>query len=209
MDHKDRYKRLRSLVHRVNSERKKQGKKIDILCNDLITAQRDFIKRLDIISFAATFYQSIIGMTDLNILLCTAGDLIRNAVPGVNVAFFLRQAGSFDLHIPQDEQPIACQKQELEDCFTRELMDEICELNRTCNLDDMFAMGLGGKLGILSKLSAVSLPLGESGPPLGFILIFRSSKKQLTSDEVRNISAITSGLSRAIASCQKLASSAG
>ncbi|GAH10763.1 unnamed protein product, partial [marine sediment metagenome] len=43
MDYK-RYKRLRLLVSKVNKQRKKQAQKIDILCNDFIAAQKDFIK---------------------------------------------------------------------------------------------------------------------------------------------------------------------
>ena len=60
MDHKQRYRRLRLLIARLNKERKKQAKKTDILCNDLIAAQRGFIKRLGTISFAADFYEAIV-----------------------------------------------------------------------------------------------------------------------------------------------------
>ena len=67
MDSKQRKKRLRLLIGKLNKERKKQAKKIDILCNDLIAAQRDFIKRLSTISFTADFCESIIGVSDLNV----------------------------------------------------------------------------------------------------------------------------------------------
>jgi len=202
MDHKQRYRRLRLLIKKLNKERKKQAKKVDILCNDLIAAQRDFIKRLDTISFTANFYETIVGTTDLNSLILTAGKLIKDEIPDANVAFFLCQADSFELHMFESDQPIAMGKQRLENCFPPELVDNICKSNKLCTLDDMFAMGLQGNLTRLNKISAVTVPLGQLGPPLGFILIYRSSQNKLTPDELNNVAAVTRGLSRAIVSCQ-------
>ena len=207
MDHKQRHRRFRLLVSKLNKERKKQAKKIDILCNDLIAAQRDFIKKLNTISFTANFYEAIVGTSDLNNLILIASKFIKNEIPNANVAFFLRQADNLELHMFESDQPITLDKQHLENCFTPELMDNICKSNKICTLDDMFAMGLQGNLVKLNKISAVTIPLGKPGQSLGFILIYRSSEKKLTPDELNNIAAITSGLSRAIASCQVLSHS--
>jgi len=84
MDQDQRHKRLRVLVSKLNKERKKQAKKIDMLCNDLIAAQRDFIKRLSTISFAVDFYKSIIGINDLGRLLSIARKLIKDELAEVN-----------------------------------------------------------------------------------------------------------------------------
>jgi len=208
VDHKQRYKQLRLLVSKANKERKKQAKKIDILCNDLIAAHREFIKNLNTISFTANFYESIVGATELSGLILTAGKLIKDEIPDANIAFFLRQAKSFELHLFESDQPITLEKQRLENCFTPELVDSICKSNKLCTLDDMFAMGLQGSLTYLNKISAAAIPLGWLGPSPGFILIYRSSAKKLTADELTHISAITQGLSRAIACCQPLCHSA-
>ena len=89
MDYKQRYRRLRLLIGELNKERKRQAKKIDILCNDFISAHRDFIKRLNTINFTANFYEAIVGTTDLSGLLYTAGKLIKDEIPDSKVAFFL------------------------------------------------------------------------------------------------------------------------
>ena len=204
MDDKQRQKRLRLLIKKLNKERKTQAKKIDILCNDLIAAQREFIKRLDSICFTANFFEAIIGTTDLSGLLVTADKLIKDEVPDANIAFFLRQADSFALHMSESDQPITLEKQHIENCFTPELVDNICKSNKLCALDDMFAMGLQGNLIELNKISAVTVPLSRLGSSLGFILIYRSSANRLTADELNNISAVSCGLSRAIASRQPL-----
>jgi len=199
---------LRLLISELNKERKKQAKKIDILCNDFIAAQRQFIKRLDTINFAANFYEAIVGITELSTLVPTADRLIKGKISNSNIAFFLRQANSFELHIFESNQPIAVEKQELENCFNAELVNNICKSNKICTLDDMFAMGLQGKLTALNKISAVTIPLGQPGTSLGFILIYRSSQSKLTSGELNDIAAIAPGLSRAIQSCQLLSHSA-
>ena len=204
MDDKQRHRRLRLLIKSLNKQRKKQAKKIDILCNDLIAAQRNFIKRLNTISFIANFYESIIGTTDLNNLLYTAVKLIKDKNADPNITFFLRQADNFELHMFESCQPTVLEKQHFENCFNPELMDNICKSNKVCTLDDMFAMGLQGNLIELNRISAVTIPLAMFGSSLGFMLIYRSSDNKLTADEINNISTVTSGLSRAIVSCQAL-----
>jgi len=199
-----RHRRLRLLTKQLNKERKQQARKTDILCNDFIAAQKEFIKKLNIISFTASFYESIIGTTDLNNLLYTAVRLIKDQVDDANVTFFLRQAENFELHIFENAKPITLEKQHLENCFTPELMDNICESNKVCSLEDMFAMGLQGNLVGLNKISAVTVPLGRPGSSLGFILVYRPSRNKVTDDELKGISAVTSGLSRAIQSCREL-----
>jgi hypothetical protein len=233
VENNQRHKRLRLLIRRLNRERKTQAKKIDILCNDLIAAQRDFIKRLNTITFMANFYETIMATTELSSLILTACRFIKEEIPDANIAFFLRQAENFELHIVESEHsasgetppparprlgagspqggPVTLQEQptvgyptwcpRFENCFTHELVDNICKSNKMCTIDDMLTMGLQGSPVGLNKISAATLPLGQPGQPLGFILIYRPSQNELSADELNKISAVTSGLSRAIASC--------
>lgn len=139
MDYKERYGKLRLLVKSVNKERKKQAQKMDILCNDLVDAQRDFIKALDAISFTAFFYKSIIGITDLDGLFHIADKLIKEEIAGVRVVFFLRHRDSHEMHT---DKQTGEDKQRLENCFNSSLVENICESNKVCSLDDLLAMGL-------------------------------------------------------------------
>lgn len=209
MDHKQRHKKVRLLVSKLNKEHKKQAKKIDILCNDLIAAQRSFIKSLDTISFTANFYESIIGTTDLSSLLCTATKLIRDEVPDAYVGFFLRNTESFKLHMFESDQPITSEGQRLENCFTSELVDNICRSNKPCTLDCLCAMGLQGHPTMLNKISAATVPLGQLGPSPGFILLYRSSENKLTLKELNKVKAVTPGLSQAVQSRLVLPSPTG
>jgi hypothetical protein len=210
-----RNKRLRQLISRLNKERKKQAKQIDILCNDFVAAQKDFIKALNTIGFAADFYEAIAGLTELNELLCTAGNLIKGQIPDANVAFFLlaptiaegRQHGNFELHIFESDQPIDLEDRRIENFFTAELVGNIAKSNRICTIEDMLAMGLAGSPVCLEKISTAAIPLSTPASSMGFILIYRSSRNQLTADELKAVAQITPGLGHSIASCRALISS--
>jgi len=202
VEDKQRHRRVRLLIKKLNKKRKKQAKKIDILCNDFVSAQRDFIKSLKTISFIANFYESIIGITDLNSLLFSVVQFFKEENTDANVTFFLCQSDNFELFMFESEQPITLEKQQLEHSFTPELMDNICKSNKVCTIDDMFAMGLQGNLIGLNKISGVAIPLGQPGSSFGFVLVYRSSENKLAAEEINNISAVTCGLSRAIQSCQ-------
>ena len=219
MADEQRHRRLRLLIKKLNKDRKEQAQKIDMLCNDLIGAQREFIKKLNTISFVASFYESIVGTTDLNNLLYTAVRIIKAETDDATVILFLRESADdlrfaiFDWRLGLVQQSTIANGQSpagdalgrkipLEACFTPELMDGICRSNKVCTLEDMFAMGLQGNLTELNKISAVAIPLGLPGSPLGFMLLYRSSQNKLSADEIERVSAVTYGLSRAIASCQ-------
>ena len=205
MDQKLRYKRLRLLVGKLNKQRKIQAKKTDILCNDLIAAQRNFIKSLDTVSFTANFYESILGTNDIESLFHIAGELIKDEIADTEVAFFLRQQGSFQLHIFKGHEPSGGGAG-LENCFTNELVDSICKSNKICTLEGLLTMGLQSNPAMLNKISAVTIPLSWGGMSLGFILIYRSSGRKLTNTELKNTFAVSCGLSRAITSCQVVTS---
>ncbi len=202
MNTNSRDRKLRLLIARLNKERKQQARKIDILCNDLVEAHREFIKGLSVIGFAADFYESIAGVTDLHELLCISGGLIEEQIPDANVAFFLRRCNNFELHVFETDQPIEMEDRRLENCFTTEVVNNISSSNMTCSLDDMFAMGLQGSPSCLDKVSAFAFPLNDHGSSPGFILIYRSSQKALTDEELQRIGGIAPGLSRAISACR-------
>jgi len=201
MNQDQRHQRLRLLVKKLNRERKRQASKVDILCNDLVGAQRGFVKRLNDISFAARFYKSLLGISNLSTLLSRAGQLLAEEVPGVGLTFFLRRAEGFQRYILESNEPIRIEDQLLEDYFQRELADNICKSNRSCTSDDMFSMGFHGNPQTFSDVSIATLPLKDLGRALGFVLLYRPNTRPLTAQELHTVSLVTCGLSHAIAAC--------
>jgi hypothetical protein len=207
-----RNKRLRLLIRKFNKQRKKQAMQIDILCNDIMTAHKDFLKALHTIGFAADFYNAITGITDLNELLCTASSYIQKHTPDVHIAFFLlAQSGvegvqpeNFEMHVFESDQPIDPDDKRVENFFNTELVTNISKSNQICTVEDMLGMGLQCSPVFLEKISTAAIPLSSSGSSTGFILIYRSSRNPLTADELKAVAQITPGLGRSIASCRAL-----
>ena len=202
MDDIQRHDRLRLLVKNLNRERKKQAKQIDILCNDFVAAQKDFVRKLNTARFTARFYEAILGSTDLGNLLYTAVALIKEDFGEANITFFLRDSESFEIHMFENDAPISFGKTHIENSFTPEVMDSICKSNKVCTLGDMFAMGLTGNPAWLNRISAMTIPLGLQGSSLGFILVYCSSECKLDRGVLANVNSVAAGLSKAIHSCQ-------
>jgi hypothetical protein len=210
-----RNKRLRLLIKKFNKQRKKQAMQIDILCNDIMTAHKDFLKALKVLGFAADFYNAITGITDLNELLCTAGSYIQKHTPDVHIAFFLLAQGgvegaqpeNFEMHVFESEQPIDPDDKRVENFFNTELVTNISKSNQICTVEDMLGMGLQCSPVFLEKISAAGIPLSTAGSSTGFMLVYRSSHNPLTADELKSLSQITPGLARSIASCRNLITS--
>jgi hypothetical protein len=200
-----REKRLRLLVRKVNRDRKKQSKKIDILCNDLIGAHRSFIKNLDVLRFAANFYQSIIGQKNPDRLFETAGKLIKAEISDVNITFVLRQPEGFEIYSSRHHKKDSTE-QTFESFFTNEIVNDICKNNRLCSLEEMLTMGLQVVPTMLNTLSAYAVPLIHRGSSIGFVLLYRRNDTKINPDVLDNVVSVSLGLARAVMCCQTVCS---
>jgi hypothetical protein len=207
MSQTERNRRLRLLLRRLNQQRKRQASQIDILCHDLIGAQRSFLQRLQDLGFAAEFYRSLLGGTDVNDILARAGRVIKQELPEAGVAFFLRQPDGFELHACRGDEPLESESQGPQEDFDADLVDSLCKQNRPCTLDDIVAMSTTGSLGTLRKYSLATLPLSDLGRSLGFVLLYCPLPQVLNAVDVRRIGPVLCGLAQALrAACLSLPS---
>lgn len=198
MSQTERHRRLRLLLNKLNKQRKQQAGKIDILCNDLISAQRGFIQRLYTISFAAEFYKSLLGSPDLNHLLARADRAIRQELPGTGVAFYLRQSEGCERHSFVGDEMFACEQTGPQQCLTPELVEGICKSNKICTLAELPNLDPAGDLKGLRRFSIVTLPLSDLGRSLGFLLLWRPSPLTVGAEEIARVEPVMCGLSQAI-----------
>ncbi len=196
-----RRKRIRYLVGKLNKERKQQAKKIDILCNDMVSAQKDFVNQIQSLMFCVKCYEALIGQRSQTVLLDTAAMFIRENVRNVNVAIFLLESNRFALHIVDEDKPIEIDTVRFESCFSSELVSDISRANHVCRLDDMFEMGLVGNPSELGRISVAAIPLNRFCQPVGFILLYRNSEDDFTNEELERITGIRDGLCSAITNC--------
>jgi hypothetical protein len=191
----DRQKRLRELVKKLNGQRKKQAMKIDILCNDFIAAQRNFLGRLRSTLFTAHFYQSILAINDTKKLLICASEAIKQELSDTHITFFVRNMDTFEQYSFGGCHASLTKKQ-LEDCFKSDVIENICASNKVLLNQEILACGLYLDADWFSTISMAAIPLNTFDASAGFMLLCRPYK--FTKDQLDTISAVSAGLSRAI-----------
>jgi FixJ family two-component response regulator len=84
-----RIEKLRQAVRRLNDARKLVSKKVDLLCNDLITAYGELSKQLDVVRTQENFRKLLAEAKDLEQMLCHAMDWLLRQMGYSNVAIWL------------------------------------------------------------------------------------------------------------------------
>ena len=81
--------RLKAAVKRLNQSRRTVSKKVDLLCNDLITAYGELSKQMDDVRIGGAFTQMLDDANDLEQLLCHTMDWLLRRIGYCNVAIWL------------------------------------------------------------------------------------------------------------------------
>jgi hypothetical protein len=196
-----RNSRIRLLVKHLNRRRKKQAAQIDLLCNDIITAHRGFLDTVATLTFAAEFYESLIGIDGLENLFHTCACMVKKQIPDVNLAFFLGQPEGFQLYAFDCDSGEINETYRLEQHFTAEIIRSVIGANHSCDLNELLRMGLQASPAVLKNISAVTVPIAANGPVAGFILVYKSSAQSFDQRQVRLLCAVRRGLSRAVRAC--------
>jgi len=93
-----RFDRLKEAVKKLNASRRMISKKVDLLCNDLVTAYGELSKQLDNVRTQEGFRKYIETAKDLEQLLCHAMDWLLRQMGYCNVAVWLTaEDGDFQL----------------------------------------------------------------------------------------------------------------
>src|SRR4051812_7424860 len=94
----ERFNRLREAVKKLNASRRVISKKVDLLCNDLVTAYGELSKQLDGVRTQEGFRKYVENAKDLEQLLCHAMDWLLRQMGYANVAVWLAaEDGEFQL----------------------------------------------------------------------------------------------------------------
>ncbi len=195
MEKRRRYERIKAIVRKLNIKRRQQARQIEILCNDMIGSQREFITRLDMISRKADFYEKLLECHSIEAVLYAAEKTIREQLPQTNIVFFLRHENGHQIY-PFVESSLS-DASALESSFTDELVLNVCKLNKVCSLDELCCQGLQCNPVSLNQTSAVTLPLGGGRRGAGFVLIYRKGEK-FDSAKLAGLNAQMPGLTRAV-----------
>lgn len=84
-----RLKRLKSTVREMNKARRTVSKKVDLLCNDLVSAYGEVSQQLSAVRIQESFRRTIEQAKDLEQLLCHAMDWLLKEAGYSNIAIWL------------------------------------------------------------------------------------------------------------------------
>jgi response regulator of citrate/malate metabolism len=196
-----RLDRLRVAVKRLNEARRLVSKKVDLLCNDLITAYGELSKQLDGVRTQESFRKLLAEAKDLEQLLCHAMDWMLRQLGYSNVAVWLAsEEGDFQLGAymkyttPGQPSLTEAMKNGLVPMVNREgfLHLSADEAKKVMTADEL--KHLPGQ----TVLATACTYLGES---LASVILFRDAASPFSEEDAAALRAISPLFATALASC--------
>jgi len=182
----------------LKARQQKQAKQIDVLCRDMVSAHELFSLTLARLTFATSFYESLLGCGEVEEAIDRTLRLIGQNIDQAGAAIFLVEASDFEVHLATSADGGQVEKANFKTWFNRDIVHQISQTNHICTLNDMLKMGLMAPPSSLKTLSAAAVPLGRLGLGVGFILVYRSAEHPLLAEELSRVAAIAPGLREAL-----------
>ncbi len=194
-----RLDKLRDAVKRLNEARRLVSKKVDLLCNDLITAYGELSKQLDVVRTQEGFRKLLGEAKDLEQLLCHAMDWLLRQLGYSNVAIWLTgDDGEYQLG--------AYMKYTIagEPAFTEAMKSGAVKLVNQDGFLHLTADEARDKLSaaelkFMSGQSVLGVTATYLGEPLAAIVLFRDGKTPFTDDDAQALKAISPIFATALA----------
>ena len=186
-----RLEKLRSAVKRLNEARRLVSKKVDLLCNDLITAYGELSKQLDIVRTQEGFRKLLGEAKDLEQLLCHAMDWLLRQMGYCNVAIWLTgDDGEYQLG--------AYMKYTIagEPHFTEAMKDGLLKLVNRDSFVNLSAEEVRDKLShtelqYMAGQAVMGVTCTYLGETLATIIMFRDAKTPFTDDDAQQLKSIS------------------
>lgn len=195
-----RRKRVRELVSKMNRKHKLQQKKVDILCNDMVAAQNDFVTKMEDLCFKTQVFESILGATTLNQVYNAIARNFRSVIEDINIAIYLNSSESFEYHTRPNNCSLPISSDMIENCFGEELCNQLCLSNNICGIDEMLELSVQDNLSLLNQINIAAIPLKKFGPAVGFILVYRTADKPFSIAQLKMLGSTASGIAKCIRS---------
>jgi FixJ family two-component response regulator len=188
-----RFRRLKVAVKRLNESRRLISRKVDLLCNDLVSAYGDLSRQLEDVRTQEGFRKAIAGAKDLEQLLCHAMDWLLREVGYSNVAVYLAgddgdfQLGAYMKYTVAGDALVT-------DAVKRVLLAPTArESVLHVNINTFEKRFSAQEFQLMKNQDLLAVNCTYLGESLAAVLFFRDSRSPFTADDeavVRSISAI-------------------
>jgi DNA-binding response OmpR family regulator len=184
-----RIDRLREAVRRLNESRRLVTRKVDLLCNDLVSAYGELSRQLDQVRTTESFRGAITVADNLEQMLCHAMDWMLRQIGYANVAIWL--AGEPGFQLAAYMKYTIAGNNELSEAMRQGLLpriarDGIVQLSAAEAAQQLTPAELQ-HMNNQTVLGAHCTYLGES---LAQIILFRDGNKPFTEDDLATLRAI-------------------
>lgn len=178
-----RLDRLRNAVRRLGAARKMVGKKVDLLCNDLVGAYTELSRQFDNVRTQESFRAAIGSAKDMEQVLCHAMDWMLRQLGYCNVAIWLAadeeqfQLGAYMKYTIPGEPPLtSAVKNGLLQTVLREGSVRMSGEEANENLTP-------AELEYLSDQAVLGINCGYLSEPLAAVIVFRDGSKPFTEED--------------------------
>ncbi|HEV8377649.1 MAG TPA: response regulator [Tepidisphaeraceae bacterium] len=182
-----RFKKLKDTCKKLNEARKTISKKVDLLCNDLITAYGELSRSLETVRLQEGYSQFIAKANGLEQLLCHTMDWLLRQVGYCNIGIWLASAehdlqlGAFMKYTIAAEPPLmeALQKNLLKLTMRRGFV--------RLGAADLKATLTPGELKYLAEQEILAINCTYLGESLAVMALFRDHNMPFSTDDVAAI----------------------
>ncbi|MDQ3441905.1 MAG: response regulator [Planctomycetota bacterium] len=196
-----RLERLRVAVKRLNEARRLVSKKVDLLCNDLITAYGELSKQLDGVRTQESFRKVLAEANDLEQLLCHAMDWMLRQLGYSNVAVWLASEES-EFQLGAYMKYTTAGSPALTDAMKNGLVPMI---NREgflhLSADEAKKVMTAEELKQMSGQTVLATACTYLGESLASVILFRDAASPFTDEDAAALKAISPIFATALASC--------
>ena len=182
--------RLRSAVRKLNTARRTVSKKVDLLCNDLVSAYGDLARQFEDVRVKESFRTTVNAADDLEQMLCHTMDWLLRTAGYTNIAIYLAgEEGDYELGAYM-KYTLAGSKP-LTDALCAGVVEHVARdefVNWTeQEAGEQFSPAELEHLPHHGVIGANATYLGES---LATIVMFRDGKSPFTADDLATLRAI-------------------
>jgi FixJ family two-component response regulator len=204
-----RFKKLKDTCKKLNEARKTISKKVDLLCNDLITAYGELSRSLETVRLQEGYGQFISKANGLEQLLCHTMDWLLRQVGYCNIGIWLASAdhelqlGAFMKYTIAAEPPLmeALQKNLLKLTMRRGFV--------RLGAADLKATLTSAELKYLAEQEVLAINCTYLGESLAVMAMFRDHNTPFSTDDVAAIKTMSPLFALALARAVKVNESEG
>jgi FixJ family two-component response regulator len=187
----NRIDRLRVAVRKLNEARRLVSKKVDLLCNDLVSAYGDLSRQLDLVRTSESFRGAITNSDNLEQMLCHAMDWMLRQIGYANVAVWLAggeddfQLGAYMKYTIPGDGPLT-------EAMRNGILNRIRKEDLVHLEDDEAMTQLSAdELRFLRGQTVVGVHCTYLGESLACLVLFREGSKPFTEEDLATLRIIS------------------